>query len=124
MASAWTEEMKAQVKEKYLAGEPTAENSAELVKEIADEIGQSANGVRMVLIQEKVYVKKDAATATAGKTTAKKEGDGAGTKRVSKESQIDELKKAITDRGGEIDDDILGKLTGKAAAYFTKVLTA
>jgi hypothetical protein len=122
MASVWTEELREQAKQAYLDGNPTAENSAELVKEIADNMEQSANGVRMVLIQLGVYVKKDASAGAAKPGATKKEGEGA--KRVSKESQIDELKKAITDRGGELDEDILGKLTGKAAAYFTKVLAA
>ena len=123
MAEKWTPEMKAQVKEKYLAGEPTPENSAELVKEIADEMGESANGVRMILIQEKVYVKKDAA-GTAGKTGGTTKKTGEGTKRVSKDDQIAELRAAIEEKGAEVDEEILGKLTGKAAAYFTKVLTA
>lgn len=123
MAEKWTPEMKAQVKEKYLAGEPTPENSAELVKEIADEMGESANGVRMILIQEKVYVKKDAA-GTTGKTGGTTKKTGEGTKRVSKDDQIAELRAAIEEKGAEVDEEILGKLTGKAAAYFTKVLTA
>ena len=119
--STWTPELKEKVKEMYLEGNPTPENSTELCKQIADEIDQSPNGVRLVLSQLGVYVKKDA-TSSAGKTTAKKEGEG--TKRVSKDSQIEELKAVITARGAEIDDDILGKLTGKAAAYFVKVLSA
>ncbi len=120
--STWTPELKEKVKEMYLEGNPTPENSTELCKQIADEIEQSPNGVRMVLSQLGVYVKKDASASPAGKTTAKKEGEGA--KRVSKESQIEELKAAITARGGEVDEDILGKLTGKAAAYFVKVLSS
>lgn len=123
MAEKWTPEMKAQVKEKYLAGEPTPENSAELVKEIADEMGESANGVRMILIQEKVYVKKDAAAGSATKTGGTKK-TGEGTKRVSKDDQIAELRAAIEEKGAEVDEEILGKLTGKAAAYFAKVLAA
>ncbi|MCB0510042.1 MAG: hypothetical protein KDC82_04705 [Bacteroidetes bacterium] len=98
---------------------PTPENSTELCKQIADEIGKSANGVRMVLGQLGVYVKKEAGTSTS---SAKKEGEG--TKRVSKESQLEELRKAITDAGAEVDEDILSKLTGKAASYFVKVLSA
>ena len=121
MAEKWTEAMKEQVKEKYLAGNPTPENSAELVKEIADEMGESANGVRMILIQEKLYVKKDAAAGSATKSGAtKKEGDAP--KRVSKDDQIAELRAAIEAKGADVDDEILTKLTGKAAAYFAKVL--
>lgn len=121
---AWTEEQKQEVIEKYTAMGPTEANSTELVKTIAEEMDQSPNGVRQVLVQAKVYVKKDpnAVTTTAGKPTTKT-GTAEGTKRVSKESQIAALKEAIEARRGAIDDDILSKLTGKAAAYFTDVLT-
>lgn len=119
---AWTDEQKDQAKQMYLDGNPTPENSVELVKQIADDLDQSPNGVRMMLTQAGIYVKKSDTPATGGKTPAKKEGEG--TKRVSKESQIAELKAAIEARGAEIDTDILDKLTGKAAAYFAKVLAA
>ncbi len=124
MATEWTPELKQSVVDKYQAAEPTGENSTELVKEIAEELELSPNGVRMVLVQAGVYVKKDAAAATtAKKTTAGKTAEaGEGTKRVSKESQIAGLKAAIEAAGGPIDDDILSKLTGKAAVYFTSVL--
>lgn len=117
---AWTDEQKAQAVAAYKAGEPTPENSTELIKEIAEEMDQSPNGVRMVLLGAGVYVKKGVEDAK-GKTTAKA-GDKA--PRISKESQIAELKEAIEAKGAEADDEILSKLTGKAAAYFTKVLTS
>ena len=81
----------------------------------------SPNGVRMVLVQAGVYVKKD---PSAGSTKTTKTTSGEGSKRVSKETSIAELKAAITAKGGPIDDDILSKLTGKAAVYFTQVLKA
>jgi len=117
---AWTDELKAEVIKAYEAGEPTPESSTELIKEIAEEFEQSPNGVRMVLVQAGVYVKKEAGTTAKGKTEAK----GEGTKRVSKESSIAALRTAIVLRGGPIDDEILEKLTGKAAVYFTSVLSA
>lgn len=119
--STWTDELKQKVVDLYQEAEPTPETSIEIVKEISEKVGQTANGVRMVLIQANVYLKKDAGAASTTKpgTAAKTEG----TKRVSKESQIDALKAAITAKGGEIDDDILSKLTGKAATYFTAILT-
>lgn len=120
--SEWTDELKQEVIDKYLAADPTPANSTEIVKEIAEEMNQSPNGVRMILIGANVYVKKDASSGSGTKTT--KAGEkGEATKRVSKESQIAELKKAIEAKGAEIDEDILSKLTGKAAAYFTSVLT-
>lgn len=120
---AWTDEQKQAVVDKYLAMDPTAENGTELVKAIAEEMEQSPNGVRQVLVQAGVYLKKDPTAATTTTKTTGKTGSTEGTKRVSKESQIAALKEAIEARGGAIDDDILSKLTGKAAAYFTDVLT-
>jgi hypothetical protein len=121
----WTEELKTQAIEAYQAGNPTAENSTELVKEIAEDLDMTANGVRQVLVQAKVYVKKEvgsepAKPASKGGTT--KAATGEGTKRVSKESQLDALRAAIIAKDKEVDDDILTKLTGKAAAYFTTIL--
>ena len=121
--STWTPELKKAIVEKYLAAEPTPENSMEIVKELADEYEQSANGVRMVLIQEKVYVKKD---DTAGSKTTKTgtTKTGEGSKRVSKEDSIAALREAIENKGAKVDEDILSKLTGKAAVYFLEVLNA
>lgn len=116
---AWTEEMKATVIEQYVAGEPTPETSTELIKAIAEEHEQSPNGVRMVLVQAGVYVKKDATGSTEKKASTPKEG---ATKRVSKESSIAALKAAIEAAGKTVDDEILDKLTGKAAIYFASIL--
>lgn len=114
--SSWTDELKAKVISMYEQAEPTPESSTEIIKDIAEEIEMSPNGVRMVLVQAGVYVKKD---PTSGST---KTSSGEGTKRVSKEVSITELKTMITNIGGSIDEDILSKLTGKAAVYFTSVL--
>jgi transposase-like protein len=118
----WTPELKEQVIKMYQEGEPTPESSTELIKDIAEELDQSPNGVRQVLVQAGVYVKKEVAAATT--KTASKSGSGEGTKRVSKESQIEALRSAITAVGAVVDDEILSKLTGKAAAYFVTVLNA
>lgn len=114
----WTDELKQEVISKYEAAGPTPESSTEIIKDIAEEIEMSPNGVRMVLVQAGVYVKKDA-SATPTKTT---KTSGEGTKRVSKESSIAELRAAIEAAGKEVDEDILSKLTGKAAIYFLSVL--
>lgn len=115
---AWTEELKKQVVEMYEKEEPTPETSTEIIKNIAEELEQSPNGVRMVLVQAGVYVKKDAAT-TPTKGATKTEGS----KRISKETAIGGLKKIIADKGGTVDDEILDKLTGKAAVYLTSVIS-
>lgn len=114
---AWTEELKAKVIEAYEGANPTPETSTEIIKDIAEEFEQSPNGVRMVLVQAGVYVKKEASKTEASAT---KEG---GAKRVSKESSIAALKAAIEKRGKPVDDEILDKLTGKAAVYLTQVLS-
>ena len=114
---AWTEDQKQAAIAQYEAGNPTPENSPELIKEIAEEMEQSPYGVRMVLVQAGVYIKKEAG-APAAKTASKSDAP----KRVSKESSIAALKAVIESKGLAVDDDVLDKLTGKAAVYFTTVL--
>lgn len=116
---AWTEELKAKVIEAYEAAGPTPETSTEIIKDIAEEFEQSPNGVRMVLVQAGVYVKKEASAGKTETKTASKEGG----KRVSKESSIAALKAAIVAKGREVDDEILDKLTGKAAVYLVSVIS-
>jgi hypothetical protein len=115
---AWTDEKKAEVIEAYESQSPTPENSMEIVKDIADEFEESPNGVRMVLTKAGVYVKKAPASGSA-----KSSGSTGGT-RVSKAAAIESLTAAISDAGQEVDEEILSKLTGKAAMYFTTVITA
>lgn len=117
---AWTDELKAKVIEMYEGAGPTPETSTEIIKDIAEEVEQSPNGVRMVLVQAGVYVKKEAGS---GETTKKSSGGSEGGKRVSKESSIAALKAAIKAKGQAVDDEILDKLTGKAAVYLTGVIS-
>jgi len=116
----WNDELKANVIKMYQDAEPTPESSTEIIKDIAEEIEASPNGVRMVLVQAGVYVKKDATAKPSGD----KKSAGDAPKRVSKESSIADLRAAIEAKGAPIDDDILSKLTGKAAVYFLSVLKA
>jgi transposase-like protein len=120
MAATWTDELKASVIEKYEGAGPTPENSTEIIKDIAEEIEMSPNGVRMVLVQAGVYVKKDPSAAGTSKTKTPAAGDKPA--RVSKESAIADLKAALEDMNKPVDEDILSKLTGKAAVYFLSVL--
>ena len=110
----WTDEMKAEAVESYEMANPTPETSMEIVKQIANDMGESPNGVRMILTKAQVYVKK---------TPAKSNGSGTSTStRVSKAAAVEDLTAAITDMGGTVDEDIVGKLTGKAAMYFAGLL--
>ena len=112
---AWDDDKKAQAVEMYEAQEPTPETSMEIVKEIADELNESPNGVRMILTKAGVYVKKTPATGNGG-------GTSSGGTRVSKQAAQDALTAAINDKGLSVDEDIISKLTGKAAQYFTGLL--
>ena len=114
---AWDQEKKDAVVAAYEEQNPTPETSMEIVKDIAEEYSESPNGVRMVLSKAGVYVKKTAAPSSSSS------GSTGGT-RVNKAAAQDALMAAIRDAGQEVDEDVISKLTGKAAQYFTKVLTA
>ena len=114
---AWTDESKAQAVEMYTDAEPTPETSMEIVKDIAEELGESPNGVRMILTKAGVYVKKSPATSSSKSSTG-------GSTRVSKADAAAALSAAISDAGQEIDDDIISNLTGKASVYFTGIINA
>ena len=112
---AWTDEAKELAVELYTKEEPTPENSMEIVKDIAAELSESPNGVRMILTRAGVYVKKSPAT----KSTS---GGGGGGGRVSVADAQQSVSNAISDAGMEADDAIISKLTGKAANYFAEII--
>jgi transposase-like protein len=114
---AWDDDMKARAIEMYTSQNPTPENSMEIVKEIASELGESPNGVRMVLSRAEVYVKKTPASGSA------RTSSGGGGGRVSVADAQDAVRAALSDAGIEPDDAIISKLTGKAAKYFAEVIT-
>ena len=111
---AWDDDKKAQAVEMYESQDPTPETSMEIVKEIAEELSESPNGVRMILTKAGVYVKKAQATGNGGASS--------GGSRVSKQAAQDALTAAIIDKGLTVDEDIISKLTGKAAQYFAGLL--
>jgi len=115
---AWDDDKKAAVIEAYEEANPTPENSMEIVKDLADEYEESPNGVRMILTKAGVYVKKTPAAST------KSSGGSTGGTRVSKVAAQESLIAALTDAGQEVDNDIVDKLTGKAAQYFAGVIAA
>jgi len=115
---AWDDDKKAAVIAAYEEQDPTPENSMEIVKEIADEFDESPNGVRMILSKAGVYVKKTPAASGSGTSS------GGGSSRVSKAAAQEALIGVLTDVGAEIDNDIVEKLTGKAAQYFAGVIGA
>jgi len=112
---AWEQEKKEQAIELYLSAEPTPEDSMEIVKDIASDLGESPNGVRMILTRAGVYVKKSPATR-------KSSNGSTGGGRVSVADAQATLSNAIRDTGREPDESIISKLTGKAANYFAEII--
>ena len=113
---AWDDDKKAQAVAMYEEQEPTPETSMEIVKAIAEELEESPNGVRMILTKAGVYVKKTPATGGAKPTGGSSGG------RVSKAAAQEALIAALSDAGQEVDEDVISKLTGKAAQYFAGIL--
>jgi hypothetical protein len=109
----WTDELKAKAIQMYQDAEPTPETTMDIVNEISEELGESPNGTRMVLSKAGVYLKKEAAASASKSKTTK-----AASTRVSKEDAQAQLIAALEEAGKEVDNDIISKLTGKAAVYF------
>ena len=116
---AWTDETRAKAIQMYLDGEPNADNSMEIVKEIAEELQESVNGVRMIISKAGKYITKTPSKSTTAAATT---GDKA--PRVSKEAAQTRLNTAIEASGQTLDTEITSKLTGKAAVYFASMLEA
>ena len=103
--STWTDEDKKNLIELYTEENPTPETTTEIVKDLADRFGKTANGVRMILVKADVYVSK---AKVEKKSSAK----------PKKAEQIAKLTSIIEANELEVDEEILNKLTGKAAKYF------
>ena len=112
---AWTDEKKAEVVSMYEGADPTPETSMEIVKEIAEDVGESPNGVRMILTKAGVYIKKA--------VTSKSANGGTASKRVSKVAAHAKLTAEITSAGQEVDADIIDKMSGKAAMYLAGIIS-
>jgi hypothetical protein len=102
--------------------EQRAENATAIVSRVAEQIEKTLNGTRIQLSKAGVYIaqKPKASAAKAGAAKS------AGTK-LSKADQIQALKDnilAATPEGTELDDTVLDKLTGKAAAHLAELFLA
>lgn len=113
----WTDDLKALVIKEYTAQNPTPETSANILAVVAHDNNVTVNGLRSILAKAQVYVSN-----TKAASASKPKAEGSGT-RVSKEDSHAALAAAITAKGGSVDMDIISKLTGKAAVYFTQVLS-
>jgi len=110
--STWTDELREQAVAMYLKGKPTSENSMDIVGEVAEELEFSPNSVRMILSKAGVYVTKSQGPAKEKKVT--------GT-RVSKEGAQAALIEKLEAAGKEVNEEVISKLTGKAAQYFASL---
>lgn len=116
--STWTPELKKQVVDEYLASDPTPENTMDIVKDIAENVGKTAHGVRMILTKEGEYIKKTPAASGSGSGTSNSDKP----KRVSKQDSIDALDALLESQAVVVDKTITSKLTGKAAIWFKEVI--
>lgn len=114
------EDTKQEIINAYLKASPTPENSMEIVNDLASEYTLSPNSIRMFLSKAQVYVKKTAkaSSGTSSKTASVDDKPA----RKSKQSSIDELSAAISSSGQDVNEEILSKLTGKAAEYFNTII--
>ena len=115
---AWDDVKKAKAIKMYTDANPTPETSIEIVKEIAEALEETPNGVRMILAKAEVYVKQAASGGASKSSTS----DGDKPKRVSKADSISALSELIQSQGITPDNEILEKLTGKQAVYFTELM--
>lgn len=109
----WTDKEREEAVAAYEAADPTEENSMEIVREIAEDMEQSPNGVRMILSKAGVYIAKGKSPSKAAK---------GGTARVSKADSQEALAAAIEAVGQNVDMEVISKLTGKAAIYLTEII--
>ncbi len=109
----YTEEFKEEIKKKYLESDPTANNTVELCKSLADEHGVSANVIRQLLVGAEVYISQGQVTSSK-KTTSTK---------LDKSKMQDSIQSVIEALGEKVDQDIISKLTGKAANYLSSVMS-
>jgi len=115
---AWDDAKKDKVVKMYTEQNPVPDNSIEIVKEIAEKVGETPNGVRMILSKAGVYVKSTQVTSSTKKDSSAEPK----VPKVGKADKIARLSEAIESAGMVPDAEILDKLTGKAADYFAQVV--
>lgn len=118
--SDWTQELKDEVIAAYEKQEPTAETSAQVVQQLAEEFEKTPNGIRRILSVAGVYISAAKKPSTASTSKASKPASDKPA-RVSKEDSIAALVSTLESLSLEVDETITSKLTGKAAVYFNQL---
>lgn len=119
----WTDQKKAQVIQKYtdiMANEHDTDESraaatVEVVKELAVEFEETTNGVRAILNKDGCYIKKGTAKPTTVEGTEKAPRVNKAEAHQALKDQIEMIDPSL------ISDEIISKLTGKAALYFSSI---
>ena len=115
----WTPELKAECIAQYaeriqeFLEEDRPNHTLEVIAELATEYNFTKNSMRGVIQQSDVYVKAAKKVATTDKPA---------TKRPNKAQALADLKSAISDGGATVNEELLEKLTGIEAVYFTGVI--
>ena len=115
----WTPEFTEKLVAQYVESEPTEDTTTEIIKKMAEEHEVSPNGLRTKLVQADVYIKKTPAASASAKD---KDGKPKA-KRLSKDDAIGMLRDAINKADKPVNEEIISKLTGKAALYFASLFT-
>ena len=124
----WTEELFEEMSGEYVKRveafpeDERAGVSMEIVNELSKEHGVSPNGFRMKLSKAGLYIKKEAGAKTSTSAGSEPKAGGA---RTSKATAHAELRSAFSDAGledGFLDEAIVDKLTGKAAAHLAEAI--
>ncbi|QIN93136.1 DNA binding protein [Phage NBSal005] len=127
----WTDELFEKMSSEYVARMeqfPEDERpgvSMEIVSEIAQKNGVTPNGFRMKLTKAGLYIKK--AAGSTSKSSASTGEKASGGSRTSKAQAHADLRAAFSDAGlapDFLDDAIIDKLTGKAAAHLAEAIRA
>jgi hypothetical protein len=111
-----------QIEEAYLKNNPTPENTMEIVMELAEEFGKSANAIRLMLGKRGVYVKK-AATKPAPKTTKKEGGAVVNSRGAAKSTVVQQVFNLAESKGvTDLTQEDLGKLTVKQLTFILNLV--
>lgn len=116
----WTPELKAEAISQYVERineflpEDRPSHTLEVIAELAAEYNFTKNSMRGVIQQSEHYVKAAKKVAATSEKPA--------SKRPNKAQAMAELKAAIVDGGAEVNEELIEKLTGIEAVYFTQVI--
>ena len=120
IVAVWTPELKAEAISQYVERineylpEDQPAHTLEVIAELAAAYGFTKNSMRGVIQQSEHYVKAAKKAPAASEKPA--------SKRPNKTQALADLNAAIADGGAEVNEELIEKLTGIEAVYFTQVI--